>query len=132
VSCSGVSCHLSLTVSLTRCSISTNSAALLKSRLHVDKNVQQSLLSDYRKLVMNKPCHIILLPYGCLHLEVGGKEANANGLLAGCSQQLMRSHCLYVDTSGYRLTVDMCQADSLDWYCVIDHPQNINTEIETV
>jgi len=38
-------------------------------------------------------------------------------------------HCLYVDTNGYRLTVDMCQADKWDWYCVIDHPQNINMEI---
>jgi hypothetical protein len=34
--------------------------------------------SDYRKLVVNKPCHIILLPNGCLHLEVEEKAANAN------------------------------------------------------
>jgi len=33
-------------------------------------------------------------------------------------------------TTGYKLTVDMCHTVKRDWYCIVHHPQNLNSEFE--
>lgn len=40
--------------------------------------MHNSVSNGYRKLVVNKLCHIILLPDVCLHVEMGGKVVNVN------------------------------------------------------
>ena len=40
--------------------------------------MHSSVSNGYRKLVINKLCHITLLLDMCLHVEEGGKAVNVN------------------------------------------------------
>lgn len=94
--------------------------------------IYNNISSDYRKLVVNKPCHIYCYQMGVCFLRGEGKRQMQTDSWLVAHSSWLSPHCLYGDTSGYGLAVDMCQADKWDWYCVIDHPHNINTEIENV